>query len=304
MMSEEFVASPAEIRFLRSKAQTSLEGQEDLYMRAASAIELRQSGLTYREVGKRLGGVSVERARQIHNRGIRVLRYHRRMTADPDAENLSKLELSVRAENALRNYNINSISEAREWSRMGEWKKVPNMGRKTFRELQDKLNGYKFDAAYARDPSPIEHVGPSVLEAIAEASPASIRSITSPHWYKFSKRTKQSPGNPYGIEEGDVLLVEGGEHLVGYCVAAAEPDCSRFSAYFPISRTVGARLEKDWRPIPADRILAPLPRGTTPRRASKIVEDIEAEYFKRMREAANKIKTDLLDQARQYGEVK
>jgi hypothetical protein len=43
---------------------------------------LREDGLTFREVGQRLGGVGAERARQIYRQGVQLIGYETEVPTD------------------------------------------------------------------------------------------------------------------------------------------------------------------------------------------------------------------------------
>jgi len=73
---------------------------ELLGSRMLLAVTLRRSGMTYRKIGERIGGVGNQRASQIVARGERMLRDRE--------EGWDEVELSCRAGNCLSNAGIGS----------------------------------------------------------------------------------------------------------------------------------------------------------------------------------------------------
>tara|TARA_R110000824_G_C15129726_1_gene668888 strand:+ start:470 stop:955 length:486 start_codon:yes stop_codon:yes gene_type:complete len=92
--------------------------------RAMLAIQLREHGMTYRQIGKKIR-VGPQRASQIVKRACRKLREHK--------EGNHAVELNCRAANALSYHGINSSREAvKEAIESGVLNlKLRNYGRKT-----------------------------------------------------------------------------------------------------------------------------------------------------------------------------
>jgi DNA-directed RNA polymerase alpha subunit len=99
---------------------TQEEITQRAHARAREALSLRQKGLTYREIGERLG-VKAERAAQMVAKGERLARTPREIAG-----------LSVRALNYLKALGITSKAQARN-ADLG-W--MPNVGPKTVAEVR------------------------------------------------------------------------------------------------------------------------------------------------------------------------
>lgn len=91
------------------------------HARAFEALALRKQGLTYREIGERIG-VKAERASQLVAKGERLSR-----------QPTETAGLSVRARNYLRQMGISTKAEARNAKL--EW--APNAGPVTREEIAD-----------------------------------------------------------------------------------------------------------------------------------------------------------------------
>ena len=115
--------------------------------RRAKLLELRKSGMTYREIGERMG-FSAQCARQLvylAQRDIRDQEKYERWLRETEGERAQKLlldktisPLSTRARNILRRYGVDS-AEALGSIDPEKLRNTRNCGQKTFDEIMHFL---------------------------------------------------------------------------------------------------------------------------------------------------------------------
>lgn len=55
---------------------------------------------------------------------------------------IEQLELSVRGTNVLRRAQLRTVQDVLNFEKTGDWRKVRNLGRRTFEEIKEKMAEY------------------------------------------------------------------------------------------------------------------------------------------------------------------
>lgn len=118
----------------------SLAATQQAMERRAQAFALRETGMTYRDIGRAFG-VSLERARQMV---IRAERDRSSVHWNGDPLDIDRLrvrgEITMRTWNCLRSEGIRTLRELDRPDRFSYLMRLPNFGRKSLRELTELLD--------------------------------------------------------------------------------------------------------------------------------------------------------------------
>lgn len=101
------------------------------------AATMRNSGMTFREIGAQIG-VTTNTAREYWQREQRRLRWVQRQRESIVKGTIDELELSCRAHNALKYFGLTSIEEIKN-TPDSELLKRQNFGRKSLKELREEI---------------------------------------------------------------------------------------------------------------------------------------------------------------------
>lgn len=113
--------------------------------REKKVLDLRDNKWTYKKIGERFG-FSTERARQINMKALRKIDFNSKVDSKLPINNKSsifRLDVPVRAHNALRSSNINTIGDI---IKGGSWEllKIKNLGKKSVCAIRNELSRYGF----------------------------------------------------------------------------------------------------------------------------------------------------------------
>jgi hypothetical protein len=158
------VAERCEARRERGESKFQPRSKEDRVRRIILAMQSRYDGCTFKAVGETLG-VSAGTAKQIIWRGLRMSNYERLRYGNPNRHPLpdgadapgsdflldairfckssKPIPLSERVINVLRIERLESVDQIREAveTRREDLLKVPNLGKKSLREIEEWLSG-------------------------------------------------------------------------------------------------------------------------------------------------------------------
>lgn len=113
--------------------------------REQKILDLRDNKWTYKRIGKSFG-FSTQRARQINMKALRKIDFNSKVYSKlpiNDKSSIFRLDLPVRAYNALRSSNINTIGDI---IKGGSWEllKIKNLGKKSVCAIIKELSRYGF----------------------------------------------------------------------------------------------------------------------------------------------------------------